>query len=251
MVDFDRIEPRNLNRMLNAGLDDVAVGKLKVELLAAAIARHRGDGVAIPVAASISTREAVLAAGQADLLFCCVDTFEARQIADLMAAAFVLPLFDVGVVIPVRNAGDTVAIADVYGRVDYVQPGSSTLQDRGVFSPENLRTEYLLQTAPEAHRQELEAGYIKDIVEEAPAVITLNMRAAAACVNEFIARAYPFRLEANRLYARTEFSLAGCDEEHTSEDAIAAARNLIFGRGDLEPLLDLPVLKAPKTVGAT
>jgi hypothetical protein len=190
-----------------------------------------------------------LAASQADVLFCCVDTLEARQIADLIAAAFLIPLFDVGVVIPVRKAGSGVAIADVCGRVDYVQPGGSSLQDRGIYSPASLRAEYLRNTAPEAHRQELEAGYIRGLIEEAPAVITLNMRAAAACVNEFIARAFPFRLDSNRLYARTQFSLAACEEEYTSEDMLPRSESAVFARGDQEPLLGLPMLRAPKRDG--
>jgi hypothetical protein len=191
------------------------------------------------VAASVATREAVLAASQCDVLFCCVDTLEARYIADLIGATFLIPLFDVGVVIPVRKAKEGVAIADVYGRIDYIQPGRSTLQDRSVYTPASLRAEYLRNTVPAAHRQELEAGYIKGLIEEAPAVITLNMRAAAACVNEFIARAYPFRLESNGLYARTQFSLAACEEEYVAEDAFAASPIPILGCGDREPLVAL------------
>lgn len=242
-VDFDRMEFKNLNRILNSTRADAEQGRLKVDVFADAVASHRGPGVAIPVPASVATREAVLAAAQCDVLFCCVDTLEARHIADLMAAAFLLPMFDVGVVIPVRKKGQSFAIADVCGRIDYVQPGGATLQDRGVYTPESLRGEYLRQVAPEAHRQELEAGYLKGLVEEAPAVITLNMRAASACVNEFIARAYPFRLESNRHYARTTFSLAACEEEYESEDAFTVAPNSLLARGDLEPLLALPSLK--------
>lgn len=190
----------------------------------------------------------MLAASQADVIFCCVDTLEARQIADLMANAFLIPLIDVGVVIPVRRIGEEVAIADVCGRIDFVQPGGSSLQDRGVYTPETLRAEYLRRVAPEAHQQELDAGYIKGIVDEAPAVITLNMRAAAACVNEFIARAYPFRLDANHLYARTVFSLAACEEEYVSEAEYTAGASSVLGRGDAEPLLGLPSL-APRREG--
>ena len=192
-----------------------------------------GDGVAEAVPASVLTREAALAASQSDVLFCCVDTLEARQIADLLAAAFLIPLFDVGVVIPARKGNKGVAITDVCGRIDYVQPGRSSLQDRGVYTPESLRAEYLQRAAPEAHRQEREAGYIKGLIEEAPAVITLNMRAAAGCVNEFIARAYPFRLEPNHLYARTEFSLAACEEEYIAEEVFVPSANPILGRGAL------------------
>jgi proteasome lid subunit RPN8/RPN11 len=247
-IDFDIVELRNLNRILNSRLKDAESHRLKVEMFAEAVAGYRGEGVAFPVPASILTREAVLAASQCDVIFCCVDTLEARQIADLISSAFLIPMFDVGVVIPTRktNEGEGVAIADVCGRIDYVQPGRSTLQDRGVYSPETLRAEYLRAAAPDAHRQELEAGYIKGLMEQAPSVITLNMRAASACVSEFIARAYPFRLEPNHRYARTRFSLAACEEEYDAEADFTAAANPILGRGAKEPLLGLPILGPPK-----
>jgi hypothetical protein len=245
-IDHDRVEARNLNRILNASRHDADHRSLKVQVFATATARHRGEQVAVPVAASIGTREAVIQAAQSDVLFCCVDTLEARQVADSIAAAFTIPLFDVGVVIPVRHSIDGhPAIADVCGRIDYVQPGGSTLQDRGVYSPAALRAEYLRMNAPRTHEHELASGYIKGVLDEAPAVITLNMRAGAACVNEFLARAYPFRLESNRLYARTFFSLAACEEEFTSEDCFDRSENPILGRGHVEPLLGLPALALP------
>jgi proteasome lid subunit RPN8/RPN11 len=246
LIDFDEVERRNLNRILNATAYDADERRLKVEMFADAIASHRGEGVAEPMAVSILTRKAVLAASQCDVLFCCVDTLEARQVADLVAGSFLIPLIDVGVTIPVRRAGAHVAIADVCGRVDYVQPGRSTLGDRGVYTPESLRGEYLRKVAPDAHRQELEAGYIKGLIEEAPSVITLNMRAAAACANEFIARAYPFRIEPNNLYARATFSLAACEEEFTAEESFAPSPNCVLARGGLEPLLGLPALRPPR-----
>jgi len=91
---------------------------------------------------------------------------------------------------------------------------------------------------------------IRGLAEEAPSVITLNMRAAAASVNEFIARAYPYRLEHNRRYARTLFSLAACEEEYIGEDDFARAPNQILARGDQEPLLGLPALTAPRRAAA-
>lgn len=240
-IDFDHIERRNLNRILNSTLKDAAARRKKVEMFAAAVESYRGPGVVDPVAASIATREGVIAAAGCDVLFCCVDTLEARQIVDLIGAAFLIPIFDVGVTIPARRTSDGIAIGDVCGRIDYVQPGGATLGDRGVYTPENLRAEYLRRVAPDAHRQELEAGYIKGVIEEAPAVLTLNMRAASACVNEFIARAYPFRLDANRLYARTTFSLAACEEEYLAEDSFTLSPQAALGRGAREPLLGLPM----------
>jgi hypothetical protein len=240
-IDFDRVELRNLNRIVNSTLADAAARRKKVEMFAAAVHAYRGAGIVEPLDLSIATREAVIVAAGCDVLFCCVDTLEARQIVDLISAAFLIPVFDVGVTIPTRKTVDGIAIGDVCGRIDYVQPGGATLGDRGVYTPESLRAEYLRKVAPEAHRQELQAGYIKGAVEEAPAVITLNMRAASACVNEFIARAYPFRLDPNRLYARTTFSLAACEEEYTAEDGFTTYPLAVLGRGAREPLLGLPM----------
>lgn len=250
LIDFDHVESKNLNRILNSRISDVTNRRLKVESFSEAVDGYRGAGIAVPIARSITTREAIEASGSGDVLFSCVDTLEARQICDLMAASFLLPLVDVGVVIPVRNDDDGFAIGDVCGRVDYIQPGGSTLRDRGVYTPADIRAEYLRKADPEAHQQEVEAGYIRGLVEEAPGVITLNMRAASACVNEFIARAYPYRFDPNRRYARTMFSLAACEEDYTAEDAFPVAPNSMVAHGDAEPLLGIPSLRWPRKVAA-
>ena len=68
------------------------------------------------------------------MLFSCVDTAEGRHIADRLSAYFAMPLFDVGVAIPTEPTPDGGRrIAEVYGRVDYVYPGGSSLMDRGVY----------------------------------------------------------------------------------------------------------------------
>ena len=247
LIDFDRVKKRNLNRILNTTLADAAARRLKTDTFAGAITSYRGPGCAVPITGSINTREAVLAASRGDVLFCCVDTLEARYIADLIASAYLQPLFDVGVVIPVRNDGDEVAIVDAVGRIDYVQPGGATLGDREVYTPKTLRAEYLRSVAPEAHAQEVEEGYIKGAVEEAPAVISLNMRAASASMNEFILRSYPFRLDPNRGYARTLFSLAAGEEDFFGEDHFGISANPVLGRGKREPLLGLPALAEQRT----
>lgn len=246
LIDFDRVEHRNLNRILNATLRDADSAELKVEMFTRAIHGYRAEGTAVPLAASIGTREAVLLASQADALFSCVDTLEARHIADAIASAFLLPLFDVGVSIPVRRAGSSVAIADVCGRVDYVMPGGSTLLDREVYTPASLRAEYLRTVAPDAHRDEVQAGYLRGLVEQAPSVIALNMRAASSCVLDFIARVYPFRHDPNSRCARVQFSVAAGEEEALCEEYFTGKPNLLLARGAKEPLLGLPALALTK-----
>ncbi|WP_419964798.1 ThiF family adenylyltransferase [Pelomonas caseinilytica] len=74
LIDFDKIEPRNLNRIVNSTLADAKAQRSKVVAFAEAVTSYRGKGVAVPVSASISTRGAVLCASQADVMFSCVDS---------------------------------------------------------------------------------------------------------------------------------------------------------------------------------
>lgn len=247
LVDFDRLEHKNLNRILNTTLADADESRLKVEIFARAVDAYRGPGASMAIADTIVSREAVLAVSQCDVIFSCVDTHEARQIADLIASAFLIPLFDVGVVIPTRKVGpDEVAIADVCGRIDYIQPGGSTLADRLVFTAQSLRAEWLRKADDGAFKQEYEAGYIKGLVEQAPSVISLNMRASSTMVMEYIARAFPFRHDPNRRFARTTFSLAAAEEEYMAEGDFERDPGTDLARGELEPLLGIPALRKPK-----
>ena len=242
LVDPDKVEGKNLNRLLNSTIADASLARLKTEMFSEAIEGFRGQGVGKSVPLELGVREAVLEAAQADVIFSCVDSQEGRQIADFLAASFLIPLFDVGVTIPLRDAGNGKAISDVVGRIDYVQPGGANLFDRGVWTPDGLRAEYLRKTSPEAFQSQLDEGYIKGIIETAPAVISLNMRASAAVMNEFVARAYPFRHDSNRNFARTMFSLAAAEEEYFAEDDFPKRGSYLVGQGAREPLLGIPSL---------
>jgi hypothetical protein len=241
-IDHDQVEERNLNRILNTTLTDAKGAKAKVHMFADRINQLRPVPFFTAIDADVMTRRAVLAASQADVIFCCVDKLRARMVADRLAATFLLPLIDVGVAIPTRMTPDGLAIAEVTGRVDYVYPGGSSLADRGVYTSASLHAEALAEADPAAHADQVRAGYIDGMPEQAPSVITLNMRASSECVMEFIARAYPFRQQSNSNFARTRFMLAEAFEEHEAESAFAAKPILLLGAGAVEPLLGLPVL---------
>jgi proteasome lid subunit RPN8/RPN11 len=245
LIDFDHVEHKNLNRILNSTIADADAKRFKVEMFAAAIGGYRDDANVIAVSDTILSRDAIVAASDADVIFCCVDSSEGRQIADLIAQAYLIPLIDMGVTIPTRRTevGEP-AVADALGRIDYVQPGRSSLGSRGVYTPESLRAEYLARVAPEVHAEEVVEGYIKGAHSEAPGVIALNMRAASSAVLEYVARAFPFRHEPNEEYARVMFSLAEMEEEAFAEGHFDAAMSLVLGAGAKEPPLGLPALVA-------
>ncbi|HGM6050711.1 ThiF family adenylyltransferase [Stenotrophomonas bentonitica] len=243
LIDSDRVEEKNLNRILNATPDHARDAVLKVEAFTEAASIIRPDMDVIAVPREIGCRAAVEAIAQADLIFSCVDSEEGRHVADRVAQAFLQPLFDVGVTIPVRKPGGVTKIASIAGRIDYVYPGSPTLFDRGVYSASGLRAEELRKHDTRAYEQQVEEGYMPGANEEAPSVICVNMHGASAAVLEAVARLYRYRADSNEGFNRTEFDLVV--GEHMKEPIQdLEARNLVrLGSGMLKPLLGLPSLE--------
>ena len=69
----------------------------------------------------------------------------------------------------------------------------------------------------------------------------MNAFYAALCVNEFLARLHPYRWDKNGLFATYRYSLAQAMaymEADAGSTTAALAR--YRGRGDMNPLLDMP-----------
>lgn len=247
LIDFDKLEALNLNRILNSSL--AAISSYKVEMFCNAIRLYRPDCCALPLSYSVATPEAVLAACEADVLFSCVDTAEGRHTVDRLSAYFAMPLFDVGVAIPTEaTPSGSCRIVEVYGRVDYVYPGGSSLMDRGVYDAALLEAEYLARVAPQTLSRKIADGYLRGMSEEAPGVIALNMRAASGCVIEFLARLFPFREFPNETRARSIFMLAEGDEDTFAESQFTADKRFPVALGATDPLLGLPALSERRRV---
>ncbi|UWQ57288.1 ThiF family adenylyltransferase [Leisingera caerulea] len=246
LIDFDTIEHKNLNRIVNSTVADADANRAKTRMMADAIARYAPQTRVTTIDKSIDDRDAVIAASSADILFSCVDSMAGRSMAELLSRCCLIPMIDLGVTIPTRrDAYGCPHVADVCGRIDVVRPDGPNLTDRGVVTAEGLRREYLLESAPEAARREIDAGYIKGIHEEAPSVMALNMRAASDAVLEWIERQYPYRLDGNEGFARTLFSHAAGEVEFYSDDDFTCGPIRDLGRGLVEPLLGLPGLAQP------
>lgn len=246
LIDDDIIEHKNLNRILNSTIKDAESRRAKVNVLADAIQTYRSDITLTSLNCKIGTHEAIWAAATCDVLFCCVDTVSARMYVDLIGEFFLLPIFDIGVTIPTGFKEGLPFITEVCARIDYVQPHKSSLKDRNVYTPSSLSAEYLKEYSPESYEQQLQAGYIKGVHEEAPSVISLNMLASAFSVNEFIARTFKFRQENNHNYARTFICLGANETEYFREEYFISNSRVNVGQGLTNPLLGLPSLGGRK-----
>lgn len=239
LVDPDYIEEKNLNRVLNARMEDACEKRLKVDVMKRAV-REMGLGTeVITFSRNLYDSEVVKAVAQSDVIFGCMDGVDGRHLLNRLATFYVIPYFDVGVKLESDGKG---GIDQVCGTVHYLQPGRSSLLSRGTYTLEQVRAAGLRRTDPRAYEEQLKEKYITGVMEDRPAVISVNMFFASLAVNEFLARLHPYRDDENKHFATYRYSLSQAQiyKEGEGDTCRLLARHV--GRGDVNPLLDMPEL---------
>lgn len=239
LVDPDRVEFKNLNRILNATSADATARRFKVEVLARAI-RQMGLGTKIEaLTRNLFDPIAVKAVAGCDVVFGCVDSIDGRHLLNRLAVFYNLPYFDVGVKLQADGAG---GVEQICGTVHYLQPDRSSLLSRGVYDLEELRAVNLRRTNPAAYADLLREKYIVGAQEARPAVVSVNLFFASLAVNELLARLHIYRDDENARYAINRFSLTQMQPYYENEAEACSVLARHVGRGDVTPFLDLPEL---------
>lgn len=241
LVDPDRSEWKNLNRMYMTKAADANLGRFKVEVLAKAIGDIGLGTEVLPLAKDLATPDVIRAAACCDLVFGCTDSFAARDTLNRLATFYTLPYFDMGVQLRALPAG---GIDQITGAVHYLQPGKSSLKSRGIYDSEDVRAELMKRDDPDEYEKQLFQKYIKGVQEDRPAVISVNSMVASMAVNEMLARIHCFRYDDNNAYAALRYTV---HEPHVFRDAegdlkVCPVLSKEVGRGDVTPLLDRPEL---------
>lgn len=246
LVDPDLIGEENLNRITNATADDV--GLSKVNVLAAAVERMGTGTRAVPLSTSLLDPDTVRRVAACDVAFGCMDKLEGRDALNRLCAFYGLAYLDLGVGIVADGDGGVDRVA---GAVHYLQPDGSSLLSRGVYSSDALRAEAIKRQDPEQYKALRKEKYIRGVPEgETPAVVSVNALVASLAINELLARLHPYRLDPNADFARWQVSLEGGLFAHAPEGSPCPLLAPKAGRGDLEPLLDLPTLSSFATTSS-
>ena len=238
LVDPDKVEEKNLNRILNSTKDDVKAKKHKTEVLKDAIEKIGLDTQVITFNQNIyDSVEIVQCLASCDVLFGCVDSVDGRHLLNQISSFYIVPYFDIGVKIIADGNG---GINQICGAVHYILPNGSSLKTRGVYTSEDLRAAGLYRTNIKEYNEQKKSGYIVNVNVESPAVISINMYAASMAVNEFLARIHPFRYNSNEEFSIIRFSISDGYIQYDSDDEPDEYLAKYVGRGNMKPLLNMP-----------
>lgn len=246
LVDDDKVEEKNLNRILNSTHIDAETNKNKAEMMAQAIRNSGSKCMPVPLPTVLGVPTTVRVLSQCDVIFGCVDSADGRDQMNQLSSYYCIPYFDLGVKLVADGKG---GIEEISGAVHYIKPGGSSLMSRHVYSPEDVAAASLLRNDEEEYRKRLEAKYIKGVKESSPAVISVNMQVASWAVLDFLDRLHQYRIVDNNLYESIHIDMT---ETAIWRDSITPpckfyGRNV--GRGDKNPLLGMPSLSEKKTGG--
>jgi len=137
LIDFDIVEPHNLDRLVTACQADV--GRLKVDVATDRI-RQVGTADVIdirPVPYSVVEGPGYQAALDCDVLFSCVDRPRARHVLNHIAYSHLIPVVDGGIQVRYR----TRTFAGVDWQVQTVGVGRTCLECLGAYDPGDVSTE--------------------------------------------------------------------------------------------------------------
>lgn len=138
MIDFDKVEPHNLDRLLGVTLDDI--GKEKVIPIGKSMRKSATADSANfnEVPHSIAAENGYLAALDCDVLFSCVDKPRARYILNHIAYNHLIPVIDGGIQV---RFNEEVRFVGAEWQLQTVGPERPCLQCLGIYNPHDVLQE--------------------------------------------------------------------------------------------------------------
>ena len=175
LVDPDRLETTNLNRVIGSNSGDV--GQFKTDVAKRLITSISPDAQVQEVRGDVTRTMFARELVAADFIFSCTNSHGSRSVIQQVAYQYLIPCVDVGSVIAAKDDH----IAGIHGRVQALAPGLPCLICCGLLDFEEIRRDML--NADERKRD----PYIVGGQEPAPAVISINGTITSLAITMFLA----------------------------------------------------------------
>jgi molybdopterin/thiamine biosynthesis adenylyltransferase len=240
LIDADRVDETNLNRLHFSTRADAIAGRYKVDVVGDAIAAIGLARSVVRMTRFVDEPECLDALRACDVIFGCTDDHLGRNFLNRLAHFYLIPVIDLGILIDPNGQG---AYDSFDGRVTVVQPGYPCQVCRQLISPQRMLEEGMRRRDPQIYEQYRRAGYIEGGTDPSPVVVTFTTESAAVAVNELLHRLTGFRGPeghcAERLrrfdWIKDADSIPGGKRK---PDCSLCGLRKYDGRGDMKPFLN-------------
>lgn len=236
VVDNGLFEKSNVNRVRGSGVFDEKLPKVNI---VARMAAEIGLGTVVNcIEGHLSFRSIAKKLRSCDVIFGCTDDEWGRSILNRIPLWYYIPVIDMGVAI---DTDDDCRIRSIQGRVTTLLPGAACLYCRGRISSKRVRAESIAASNPEEAERLRKEGYLANMDEPAPAVVTFTSGISALAVSEFLHRITGFK---GNGYATTEV-LCFFDQNRVRTNSTQPSSSCMcgnsgkWGMGDMNRFLDL------------
>jgi molybdopterin/thiamine biosynthesis adenylyltransferase len=180
IADGGFLEKSNVSRVYGSRASDGGVAKVTIMQR---LADEIGLGTELELLDKHITFASVLKRFRdCDAIFGCTDDEWGRSLLNSLSLAYLIPILDLGVKIN-SEAG---VIHSIQGRVTSLRPGKPCLFCRNRISQERILAEQLAELNPAEGDSRRREGYIPELRQHDPAVITFTTAVAASAVSEFL-----------------------------------------------------------------
>lgn len=179
LVDFDKFEDTNLNRLYGSCESDISKAPYKVDLISEHIKMINSNAQITSSRLHISKSKAASLLKEIDYIFLCTDDHWGRAIVNQVAYQYLIPTINMGIRIDAHEG----RIIGAMGNVDILGVDLPCLWCKESINSERIAAESI---SPEKRKELLREGYIQDIDSKEPSVISLNTVVAGLSVTAFI-----------------------------------------------------------------
>jgi len=219
LIDPETVEESNLNRLVLASRPDV--GRSKVEVAQEGIQQIRQDVEVETVNDTILRVSIAKKLLDTDVFFCCTDTHGSRAILNQLSYQYLIPGFDLGVVIQVVDG----RVTHITGRVQMLAPGLACLVCSEVLDPEQVRRDLMTEAQRRAD------PYIVGAVEPQPAVVSINSAVASFAVTMYLAAAAGVPVKTRHQIVRFESGMVRPIANEPAPQCVVCSRTGALARG--------------------
>jgi len=186
LVDFDRVETTNINRLVGAGPEQI--GRAKVEVAKRMIQSIAGKECThvMTFQTDLRTIAVLEALKRVHVIFGCVDNDGARLILNELALAYLIPYIDCATGINIQEG----RMVEAGVRVVVVHPDGPCLLCCNEIDKAEA-SDYL--ASPEELEDRKRRGYVSGADVPSPSVVSLNGIISSVAVTEFMALVTGFR----------------------------------------------------------